>query len=527
MKRDLPLIKSSLPRKPGARPGRHQPAVEAWSASFTEIDDLALPENEAMRTGLSMALRWDGPVYLSENTDLGRLRDAGKGKLLAHFLKHGVSEGRKFSRTARFSQRHAIDQATMSGAHMMVFGWSERPLENDILPLIVLNCEATSVCLVQAAVLTYWRNDVSQAVGSTPRSERHAFLLLAPAPAGIAKKMQLVLRNGDELIGGSVAIKAVPVDEFALTPLRLLEAQLSYEELVLVFREHHVFVEEVARVRLHALGYPPVEVYFGHTVGGKVELSVCAVLLGKSELLKPFMVSLLKMRPADSGWELLLLANAGIELENVRAAAQWCHSTFGIDVRVLSTQDNWGFGLGLNALVSAARGAVCMLTNIDLTFRALDLPVLARELRVKKTLVAAYQYNPSGSLQHRGVSHEPCSAMVNGARIDYVQTRLIGRNTVSTPPRRTEVDYFGAACFVGATETLRELGPFDGNYMYAYHEDCDLALRARKNGCKCILSPALQVVHYESSGSLARHMPLRAINAANLVTFMNVAAGQL
>jgi hypothetical protein len=41
---------------------------------------------------------------------------------------------------------------------------------------------------------------------------------------------------------------------------------------------------------------------------------------------------------------------------------------------------------------------------------------------------------------------------------------------------------------------------------------------------RCLLSPALQIVHYESSGASSIAMPLRALNAANLVTFMRASA---
>jgi GT2 family glycosyltransferase len=69
------------------------------------------------------------------------------------------------------------------------------------------------------------------------------------------------------------------------------------------------------------------------------------------------------------------------------------------------------------------------------------------------------------------------------------------------------------------TAILRRLGPFSPRYFYAYHEDCDLARRARAEGIVSVVSPQLQIVHYESSGTSVP-MPLLALNAANLVSFM-------
>jgi hypothetical protein len=503
--------------EPQRQPAEHQPDLE--------LIDLDAPPDAALRAKiepLAGALGWDHGAYLSANPDLARMdSEGGAVKLFAHFLQNGVPERRRFSEAVKYATEYTFEHSLLAGEYLLCIGWSETPLRQ---PRVVMTREDGTFA-VPAAHIGLYRDDVAKHLGRRPREKACGFLMVAKAPAAAAnKEIRLLVRDGGQLLVARLTPAAVQLDEWLRTAFRLVEERMTYEEMVRAFGEHYAFLELLREAMAPVYAEAPGEFSYPGPAQGSVELSVCAVLLGKAILLKPFMASLLRQRPANARWEVLLLANAGLDLDNIKAAAEWCSEVYGIDVTVFAARNNLGFGGGMNLLAARARGRVTMMTNIDVRFTRLELAQLEEDALGGNAILAAYQFNPSGSLQHEGLTHDRRKVLVNGKPLELLDTRLLGRNTYPERLERKEVEYFGAACVLGATAALQALGPFSTAYFYAYHEDCDFARRARAAGMSCLLSPALQIVHYESSGASSIAMPLRALNAANLVTFMRASA---
>jgi len=492
---------------------------------MADLADIITSRNRKNIEILKANLGWDDRVYRSTKSELSSVSaQSPETKQLAHFLEKGIQERRQFSRNVSFAKQYFFDPSIYSGAYLLIPGWSEIPLSD---PKVIVQGTANSFGILPAKHLNFWRDDVAKHLGVSLRRARHGFLLLLQLPPEFAGgKLNLIIRDGKQMLVGSISPRRVELEELLQYTFHLLQSGLSYEEMVRTFDEHYEYLEFLRRPLRRIFTKAPAEFWYENADAAmSVDLTVCAVLLGSSVLLKPFVASLMEHRPANACWELLLLANSGLEVDNLKLAAEWCSTVYGIDVTVFCHENNLGFGGGMNFLVSRARGRITMMSNVDLRFSRFDASEISRETVGCNAIVAAYQFNPWGSLQHEGLVHDRRSVLVNGKVIELVDTRLLGRNTYPATLVRKEVDYFGAACLVGDTEKLRALGPFSTDYFYAYHEDCDLARRARADGLTCALSPALQVVHYESSAaSAAAAMPLRGINAANLVTFMRTDA---
>lgn len=468
---------------------------------------------------IKASLGWDGETYIQLNPDLSRVSGLEREPYrLAHFLNHGVNERRLFSKNVDYAQKYFFDSASYCDEFVIIEGWSEIPLSH---PCAVVKASDKLFCAVSVSHISYWRDDVAIHLDVPVKETLHGFVLLFRlADAEFGGQIQIMLRDGERLLVGSLVPKKLPLEAFIQSTFNLLQARLTYDELVYIFSKHYDFLSSL-RSPMRLLGSDePMHFGYGGACDSDIDLSVCAVLLGGAELLKPFLVSLMAATSEKVTSEILLLVNGGFDIDDIRSAAEWCRAAYGTAVSVFSSKHNIGFGGGMNFLTTKAKGRLVMLSNTDLRFENLDFSEIERETNAGQAILAAYQLNPWGSIQHAGLVHDRVESCVNGQQLEILQTRLLGRNTLQPVIVRKEVDYFGAACLVAEANTLRSLGPFSLDYFYAYHEDCDLARRARARGIKCVLSPALQVTHFESSGAKAVNLPLRAINAANLVTFM-------
>lgn len=510
-------------------PARRMLVAQQWDeTAVPPTDDIVVVDLDEPLTNVSRnkflqlvdALNWDADVYLAANPDIGVIdKQGGDLKLLAHFLRNGINERRRFSDTVAIATAFVFEQSIRHGNHVLLVGWSGEPME---APNAILECEDGTFAILPCAQINVWREDVAKHLGLPPKQSKHGFVILLKVPGNAPEKaLRLIVRDGDQLLLGAVSPRHMEIDDFMRTAFSVVQDRLTYEEMVQAFQEHYDYIRLLREPMENAFGEGPTEFRYGGEAHARpVSLSVCVVLLGKGALLKPFFSNLMMHRPPEERWEILLLANSNLDLNSVRTAAEWASAVYGIEVTVFASANNLGFGGGMNFLTSKASGQVAILSNVDLRFSHFDVKGIFEEIAGRNVILAAYQLNPSGSLQHEGLAHERRTTLVDGKVLEFFATRLIGRNTVPQALQRKQVEYFGAACLAADTGTLRKLGPFSPDYFYAYHEDCDLARRAHRKGVSCVLSPVLQVVHYESSGSGGTPMPLRAINAANLVTFM-------
>jgi GT2 family glycosyltransferase len=222
--------------------------------------------------------------------------------------------------------------------------------------------------------------------------------------------------------------------------------------------------------------------------------------------------------------EVNILCNGNDSFEQIEQTARWFAKVLGGHIRLYLSPENVGFNVAVNSLVAASKAEYAMVTNIDVQYLRFDLDHLKTLCSRGTTICAARQFNGMGAVQHLGLQLELRGLTVHGKTFEVVESSLNGRNTYlpADAPMDVDVDFFGAACFFGKREVLQSLGPFSTRYIYAYHEDSDLSIRARSAGMKLIVTGALDLIHFESSGARV-DLPKAffiAANAARLVPLL-------
>jgi GT2 family glycosyltransferase len=162
-------------------------------------------------------------------------------------------------------------------------------------------------------------------------------------------------------------------------------------------------------------------------------------------------------------------------------------ATAGVRVVVPSTNVGFGGGCELGALV--ARGDVLVFLNPDVTVPTGWLDPLVEVVRAdgpRPVIAAPVLLDPDGTVQEAGQRLHRSGA-----------TSPVGQR----PSEPADVDYASAACWVMTRDDHELVGGFDPRYHPAYFEDVDLAIRARALGGRCVVVPAVEVVHDRGRGT--------------------------
>jgi GT2 family glycosyltransferase len=268
-----------------------------------------------------------------------------------------------------------------------------------------------------------------------------------------------------------------------------------------------VHAREISKVAVH-------EVY-NSEIDPSPDVLVAAVILGNAAQLKAWMIDL--CRNTDSSVAVDLLCNGPLEANEVIMAAKWLGEVMRRQVRIFLVNRNIGFNGGVNALVKRSNSKYMLISNTDVRYSNLEFERM-RHLAEAGAIVAPRQFNSTGALQHLGLKIREEKKLIHGKILTFVQSELIGRNTYPAEEDSKErvVKYFGAAAFFATTEILGALGPFDLGFIYAYHEDTDLAHRHNALGGHVMVSSALDIIHYESSASQV-DLPKTFMIAANTI----------
>jgi N-acetylglucosaminyl-diphospho-decaprenol L-rhamnosyltransferase len=164
--------------------------------------------------------------------------------------------------------------------------------------------------------------------------------------------------------------------------------------------------------------------------------------------------------------------------------------------RVVTLEENVGFGAGCNAGLALVDAEVTALLNPDVELLDNGLAELARRARTAKALLAPRLLNADGSVQD--------SAHPRPGRADDLVPALIPRPLLPPPLRRryepwrservTRVGWAVGACLVARTGLLRSLGPFDPD-AFLFYEDMELCLAAARAGVPTELHPDIALRH--------------------------------
>jgi GT2 family glycosyltransferase len=193
----------------------------------------------------------------------------------------------------------------------------------------------------------------------------------------------------------------------------------------------------------------------------------------------------------------VVVVDSGSRDGGAALAAAWGAEVVGLD-------GNPGFGAASNAGVRRARHDVSVLLNPDCKLVDQSLLALALQARAAPdALHAPRLLDPDGSTQR---SAHPLPGTLGALLAAPVHPPLLPRAVRDrVEPYRAErartVGWAIGACLAAGTEPLARLGPFDPE-IHLFAEDMDLCLRARAQGMRTILHPALRMRH---TGGHATH----------------------
>lgn len=174
--------------------------------------------------------------------------------------------------------------------------------------------------------------------------------------------------------------------------------------------------------------------------------------------------------------------------------------------RLLALPENLGYAGGNNAglRLALAEGAERVLVlNNDTLVTADFLP----------TLLRAMDETPRAAAVCAAVHRADRPDMLNVA---FSEVRFGDRNAVQLKgvnalpgegfDRRREVEAVVGCCLLFDAAALREVGLFDEAY-FAYHEDIDWSLRARRAGWTLVYEPFARVYHQTSGSTTLAELP--------------------
>lgn len=176
-------------------------------------------------------------------------------------------------------------------------------------------------------------------------------------------------------------------------------------------------------------------------------------------------------------------------------------------VVVLSNGANVGFGEGSNrgAELALSHGAAAVVfVNNDLTFPGGTLARLAGALEADRQLGLV------GPLVL--FADAPPRVWCAGGRLDHRQnlSTLLGHGAPLGPEwtRTRDVDYVAGCALMARADVLQSVGLFDASY-FAYHEDLELGLRARRAGYAVRVLGDVTAAHAPSSATGGGYSPRR------------------
>lgn len=198
-------------------------------------------------------------------------------------------------------------------------------------------------------------------------------------------------------------------------------------------------------------------------------------------------------------------------LERVRG--QWP------DLRVIANAANLGFGEGANqgarAALEAGAGSVVFVNN-DVTFPAGTLERLLAELAAEPDV---------GVVSPRVLrAEDPSRVWCAGGRLDWRQnlSTLLGHGRPDGPHWREsrDVDYVAGCAMLARREVLEDVGLLEADY-FAYMEDVEFCLRARRAGHRVRTVGEVAALHAPSSSTGGGYNPRRKyMQGVNSVHFL-------
>jgi len=173
-------------------------------------------------------------------------------------------------------------------------------------------------------------------------------------------------------------------------------------------------------------------------------------------------------------------------------------------LQIVALPENRGYAGGNNAGIRAALDAgaeAVLLLNNDTRVAPDFLPPLVEAMNSSPTAAAV----ASAVIRlDRPDMHDVAYSEVRFHERDVVQLRGVNVPVFGNYERRRQVEVVVGCCVLLKAEVLRTVGLFDEAY-FAYHEDVDWCLRARKAGWELFYEPYSRVYHRGSLSTVGLH----------------------
>jgi len=241
-----------------------------------------------------------------------------------------------------------------------------------------------------------------------------------------------------------------------------------------------------------------------------MDLSICIVPLNALGFLEPLLESIAEFTKAMS-YEVIIVDNGSSD-----GTADWVEQHHP-EITLVRNENNLGFTRGNNQAMALAKGDFLLLLNPDtlLTEDCFGPQIAYLRQHPEAGIAIPKVLNADGSFQQQSRRGEARPVEVFGYFLKigklfpnhkglngYLQTWL-GEDEVA------EVKAVSGSCMFIRRELYEQIGGLDEHY-FAYQEDSDYCMRARKSGWKVMYVPLSSIIHYGGEGG-SKSRPYYAI----------------
>lgn len=233
-----------------------------------------------------------------------------------------------------------------------------------------------------------------------------------------------------------------------------------------------------------------------------VDISICMVSLNCWAVLEDCLESLRDSRPAVS-YEVIIVDNASTDGTPALIERHFP------EVRLIRNHYNAGFTKATNQGIQQSSGRYILWLNTDTILRPGSLDTLHdfMEEHPEVGIAGPKVLNPDGSFQpqcKRGLPTPLASlSYMLGLHKLWPQNPQLGQYLLTHLPvdRASEVDAVSGCCLMARREVWDAIGPLD-EQIFAFGEDIDWCVRAKRAGWQVWYYPASVIVHLKGQGGV-------------------------
>lgn len=191
--------------------------------------------------------------------------------------------------------------------------------------------------------------------------------------------------------------------------------------------------------------------------------------------------------------EFLIVDNGTVDPEAITYLAELARDP---RVRIIRDDRPFNYSALNNTAVAESMGTVVCLMNNDIEVMDANWlqTMVISLLQPNVGVVGCKLYYPDGTLQHAGV----IVGLGGDAGHIFRGQHRDDPHYMHRPMLRHELSAVTAACLVTRKDVYERLGGLDEGFAVAFN-DIDYCLRARKDGCKVIYDPYVELIHHESA----------------------------